>query len=62
MIRKTVDVCPKCGKWFCFVGYSQRWVRGQKRDYVKCKVCGHKDVIIWIPPKEPTRADAPERP
>ena len=65
MIRRHVEVCPNCGKWYPWVVYSQRHIHNQKRDYVKCKVCGHKDVIIWIPPppdKEPQAVDAPERP
>ena len=53
MIRRYIEVCPKCGQYKPWRTYKSLVVRGQKRAYVTCRRCKKRDVIVYFdPPKE----------
>lgn len=51
MIVKFFDACPDCGQWDPWRQYSTRIIAGQRRNYVKCRRCGKKEVIVWLKKK-----------
>lgn len=56
MIRRYIEVCPKCGQFKPWQSYSTRVVHGQRRQYVRCKRCGKRDVIVYFqPPDKPPK-------
>lgn len=50
MIRRTIEICPRCGQWQPWRKYSSRVVEGQRRIYARCKRCGKREVICYYPP------------
>lgn len=57
MIRRYIEICPKCGQFKPWQSYSTRVVHGQRRQYVRCKRCGKRDVIIYFPPQNAQKTD-----
>lgn len=61
MIRRFIEICPKCGQYDPWRTYKSLVVRGQKRAYVACKTCGTTDVIVYFDPhkeqKEPVSSE-----
>lgn len=54
MIRRPVEVCPICGQWNPWRKYSTRIVNGLRRIYVRCRRCGRREVIVYVPPGRET--------
>ena len=50
MIVRKIEICPDCGQQYPWRRYASHEVQGQRRIYVKCRRCGRKDVIVYMPP------------
>ena len=59
MIRRTIEICPRCGQYMPWRKYSCHKVQGQKRVYVKCWRCGKREVILYFPPPQTAKANLP---
>lgn len=51
MIRREIEVCPRCGQWQPWRKYSTRIVDGQRRVYVRCKRCGKRETVVYYLPE-----------
>lgn len=49
MIVRKIEKCPRCGQHAPWRKYATKTVRGQKRVYVKCKRCGAREVVVYLP-------------
>ena len=50
MIRRAIEVCPRCGQWQPWRKYSTRIVDGQRRVYVRCRRCGKRETVVYYLP------------
>ena len=53
-ITRYIEVCPRCGGWSPWrkvttFSYPEK---GEKRQYVECRHCGKREVILWRAPQK----------
>lgn len=47
MIIRKLEVCPHCGQYMPWRRYASKVIDGIRRQYVRCKRCGAKEVVVY---------------
>lgn len=47
MIIRQLEICPRCGAAMPWRKYASRIVGGERRVYVKCRVCAKNEMVVY---------------